>query len=316
MARVIIEILGHSSTRRNYRIFEQQEICIGRGYHNDLILSDPYVSSEHLVIAGQDSQWVVKDRDSKNGVFVAPHFNSIKKKEIVSGDVITIGRTRLRFILDDHPVAPTKVLARQNKFFQEVSKTFVAWGFVLILALSFFIESYFQYSEKIKIEKLIPLSLAMVILSIVIAGVWGFVGSLIKHRTKFNAQLSTISLFFIVQLYASSIIENISYLLNSFEFEVVGKIAVFFFSASIALIWSLGFATNISKKKRIIASNTLMSILLFIVLFIYFVFRDEFNPVALYHTTLKPPAIKVVKRKTIEQFIVQSNKVFVEENKE
>ena len=46
MARVIVEIADPSGLHVRYQTFDGGPILIGRGYGNDVIVDDPYVSAE------------------------------------------------------------------------------------------------------------------------------------------------------------------------------------------------------------------------------------------------------------------------------
>ena len=70
MAKVIIEIFKTSGFRGDYKVFEGSAIKIGRGYQNDLILSDPYVSADHAVLRIGEDGWVLEDLQSENGTSV------------------------------------------------------------------------------------------------------------------------------------------------------------------------------------------------------------------------------------------------------
>jgi len=68
----------------------------GRARSNSVVLPDGFASSEHAAIIRRDDQWWLEDRESHNGVTV----NDVLIDHAViltAGDVIGIGRTRLRF---------------------------------------------------------------------------------------------------------------------------------------------------------------------------------------------------------------------------
>ena len=45
---VIIELLGWGGKRRQYFKVDADQVSIGRGYDNDIVLSDPHISENHL----------------------------------------------------------------------------------------------------------------------------------------------------------------------------------------------------------------------------------------------------------------------------
>ena len=56
----------HKGTR--FRI-ERPVVHIGRGSHNDIVLSDDSVSSSHATLARRGAEWIVRDLDSTNGTY-------------------------------------------------------------------------------------------------------------------------------------------------------------------------------------------------------------------------------------------------------
>ncbi len=54
MEKIIVEIFNSHGVRQEYREFYEGAISIGRGYLNDIIVTDPYVSSEHIILRHDD----------------------------------------------------------------------------------------------------------------------------------------------------------------------------------------------------------------------------------------------------------------------
>jgi len=95
--------------------FEGDKVLMGRGYHNDLMLHDPYVCAAHGRLFCQDEQWYIEDLASSNGIFIGKQKEPIDgAKRLSSGDCFRIGRTTFRFLLPDHPVPETLVFAHQS----------------------------------------------------------------------------------------------------------------------------------------------------------------------------------------------------------
>ena len=80
------------------QVFELRPLtAIGRAPTNDIVLQDSYVSSEHALLTRKDGIWSVKDLDSTNGTYVnrLPVHGDVQIKH---GDVVQIGRTKLKFM--------------------------------------------------------------------------------------------------------------------------------------------------------------------------------------------------------------------------
>jgi pSer/pThr/pTyr-binding forkhead associated (FHA) protein len=71
---------------------------IGRRSHNDLVIDNLAVSGEHAVMVRSGDEYFLEDLGSTNGTTV--NGQPIKKHLLHSGDVIDIGKYRLRFLAD------------------------------------------------------------------------------------------------------------------------------------------------------------------------------------------------------------------------
>lgn len=72
---------------------------IGRAATNTIELPDTYCSAEHALVAWRNDQWWLEDRGSRNGTLL--NDVSVETPVVIGGgDVIRIGRVRLRFEVD------------------------------------------------------------------------------------------------------------------------------------------------------------------------------------------------------------------------
>lgn len=72
---------------------------IGRSPSNTVVISDSYASSQHALLTWREGHWWLQDRDSRNGTTL----NGKPVKEpclVTTGDVITVGQTKLRLEVD------------------------------------------------------------------------------------------------------------------------------------------------------------------------------------------------------------------------
>jgi pSer/pThr/pTyr-binding forkhead associated (FHA) protein len=76
---------------------------IGRRSHNDLVIDNLAVSGEHAVMVRSGDDYFIEDLGSTNGTTV--NGQPIKKHLLHSGDVIDIGKYRLRFLADSGDAA-------------------------------------------------------------------------------------------------------------------------------------------------------------------------------------------------------------------
>lgn len=73
------------------------ELTLGRGGRNIILLGDPYASVDHAAFYGKDGQYWLEDRGSKNGTYL----NDIridKPTVLADGDRIRIGGVTMQFV--------------------------------------------------------------------------------------------------------------------------------------------------------------------------------------------------------------------------
>jgi hypothetical protein len=93
LAREIVElVLGDEK----HQLEGRGPWSVGRSQENDIVINDPNVSRKHARISRADNGFVVEDLGSTNGTLLdgAP----IDRERIESGDELTFGQSRARFI--------------------------------------------------------------------------------------------------------------------------------------------------------------------------------------------------------------------------
>jgi hypothetical protein len=73
-----------------------EPVLLGRGADCDLTLLDTYASRHHCWIEPRTGEWWVRDLGSKNGTLVSQE-RVDHEQRLHDGDVLTVGRTQLRF---------------------------------------------------------------------------------------------------------------------------------------------------------------------------------------------------------------------------
>ncbi|MBV8653330.1 MAG: FHA domain-containing protein [Alphaproteobacteria bacterium] len=91
-------------------------IHIGRAYHNDVVLDDPFVAPQHLRISRNESGLLVaEDLGSTNGI-AGERCRAREERIVVDGDrPIRIGHTTLRIREEGYPVAPERPIQPQRR---------------------------------------------------------------------------------------------------------------------------------------------------------------------------------------------------------
>jgi pSer/pThr/pTyr-binding forkhead associated (FHA) protein len=96
--------LSELNTERGAIELKDAPLLIGRGPENDVVLDDDLrVSRQHAEVVGRDDAWRVRDRDSRNGVFV--NGTRVTDVELRGGDRIRIGSHEFTFLQQRDPLA-------------------------------------------------------------------------------------------------------------------------------------------------------------------------------------------------------------------
>lgn len=108
MARLSLQIAGE---QRTFSV-TNAALRIGRALDNDIVLNHAIVSRHHAVVEADGHDVVVRDLDSRNGVFV--NRLRVKREPLDDGDMVHVGPFELRFedraaqsvVLDDDRYFP------------------------------------------------------------------------------------------------------------------------------------------------------------------------------------------------------------------
>ncbi len=87
-------ILDHYA-RQSRCLLASLPAIFGRDEKDNVRLADPWISHSHCELFQQGEMLVVRDLDSKNGVFM--HGVRIREAEVLPGDCLTLGRTEITF---------------------------------------------------------------------------------------------------------------------------------------------------------------------------------------------------------------------------
>ena len=69
---------------------------LGRRPHNDIVIDNLAVSGEHAVLQQTGEGFVIEDLNSTNGTYI--NGKAIRRQVLIHGDVVEIGKYRLRFL--------------------------------------------------------------------------------------------------------------------------------------------------------------------------------------------------------------------------
>lgn len=338
MDKVILEFVKDSGKRPEYRVFYSMVVRIGRGYENDLLVSDPHVSSAHCLVRVHENGFSLEDLESLNGTWLIRQMPSEQEQKpvgennpakkllsrkkgilkqrvqgsvrIYSGDIILVGHTKIRFLASGHPVEPAKPIIKPSPFFEEISSVPKAW---LIVVSAVILTCAIEHQESYKnlpVSRFLSVAIGLVLTFLIWSGIWSFVGWLIRKKSYFHAHLSWVALFFLSMTLVYPLSDHLGYISSSSMVEMISGSIIFWLFGSALIAGHLMLATMILRRYQIgVAVGVSSAILLFGVM-TYFAGRPQFNPQPELYSTLIPPYARLVAGRSIDQFVNKSRTIF------
>ncbi|GJM10308.1 MAG: hypothetical protein DHS20C11_25840 [Lysobacteraceae bacterium] len=209
---IIIELLGTSHNVIERLRFCKEKISIGRGYDNDVILTEQHVDAQHATLyVDEAGQWCIEDLDSVNGLKKNKERHPRARHSIDSGDIFLLGRTKIRILRPDHPVAPATPIRRVEVFllalgdWPVLSGLFIAY--ILAMLLRFYLSvlggdnwQIFVLSQLQTVTMYVGLAIGVYLLSI-----------LFKRSGHFLSHLGVLTLIALTEMALSVLVQIIWY---------------------------------------------------------------------------------------------------------
>jgi hypothetical protein len=310
MEKIIIEVLSRKKQLLERVLCHAFPVTIGRAYTNDVIVSDPYVAENQLVLTKIDDQWQVENVDPVNTLCV----NHVPQKALTftvqSGHEISIGETTFRLLAATHQVAATKKIPPLQDARMQLGAITLAWLSVGG-TLGYFAWLIFLATTKVTPwAKILAQALPTMAIPIAWAMFWAAIGRILIAAPNFHAHLFRSALVAVAASWAYSLSEYVAYLLNS---ELLSKVGFYLSAGSLAVFLlqsNLYLATDFSKRKRLALACVSIGGLILLVEFFNLARKAEFQTWTSFNTTLKPPYLKILPNKSADQFFAETEPLF------
>lgn len=309
---IVLELLSRKDIPIKHYKFEQDYVCVGRDFNNDLRLDDPYVCPSHMLVAidPESGQLMVNDCQSTNGIKVNNKF--VRQATLNSHDVIKIGRTRLRIIDTKIPLPVAIPLSELEENLSWLNQAMLAMC-LAFLCLSFLLFStYLDSVEEFSLVKALPGDLS----KLAAFSLWPLTFAILAKVVKKESHIvSQLSLTWLIILLANGLIfiQNIAV----FNFDPSTWFAWFEFVIFALLvsgfIWlSLFIAFHQTDRRRNVITLSMTFIVLAPIYVLGFFNQDEFSSRPSYNPILLPPAYNFTGAASTESFINKANHLVTE----
>lgn len=290
---IVLELLSRKNIPLKHYKFEQDYVCVGRDFNNDLRLNDPYVCPSHMLVAidPESGLLMVNDCQSINGIKINNKF--VKQSTLQPNDIIKIGRTRLRIIDSKAALPKAMPLSELEENLNWLNKA-VLTVFLGLACLSYLLLSKFTGTvDEFKLMSALPSELT----KLVIISLWplsfAVLAKVVKKEShlinQINLTLIVTLVFFVLNLLQSFLLFNLD--LGEWfawiELLIVGLIIAGF-------VWlSLFIAFHQHPIRRNAITLLISSLILAPLVFFGFFNNDEFSSRPAYNLTLLPPTYNI-----------------------
>jgi pSer/pThr/pTyr-binding forkhead associated (FHA) protein len=173
------------------------EIRIGRGYANDVILDDPYVAPEHLLVRRDEAGALVAENvGGANGLFVGKSREAVERAVLDGDRPIRIGHTELRIREASHVVPRARAYTPPRR----------RWPVLLALAAAILgielASLWLNETTEPKLSRYLMPPLGLTLFALGWAAVWSVLGRIFSGQARYERQLLiTLSGMFAYSLY-------------------------------------------------------------------------------------------------------------------
>jgi len=313
---IIIEELSHGHKLLSRQKFASNNITIGRGYDNDIIISDPHVCADHLQLHFNGEDWLVDDQGSVNGSYLENSKDNVIQHKVRSGDIITIGKSQVRFVFPSHPVSESIAISTFENLINIARHPIaLTLSMVFFALIAGWIINLNNANEVTLTQMLVPTIGLTLGFALWPAGI-ALVSHLTKHDARFWTQMG-ISFIFFNLMWLSDIFENIVHFNTSSNFSMLWTLTIIPLILAFCLFWLncyVGFHMTL-RRRNVVASC--LVILLFGGSFVIQMSKQpEFNPRPQFDTTIMSPAFLFTPSSDVESFVSDSAKLFEKVAKE
>ncbi len=286
------------------------QLKVGRGFSNDLVLSDPYVDSEQVIFLRVEDGWMVKAIDTTNPALLNGVAIDSTGSRVNHGDRVKVGRTQLRVYASDYVVEPTRQLVTSSLFgFGNSPRIFASLMLLFALVVVLFI-AYQGLSTEVEWNTLFLQALYSGVGILFWAGSWALIGRLLRHQPNFSAQLGFTALLSGIITLVTPLGEYVEYAVNSL---LVGELVtwlILLLTITVLFSANLMFATNLKHYIRV--ATTLAAAMLLISYATAKFAEDEFSEDPAYSAVLKPPFAHLSGRREAGLFLDAFKQEFAE----
>jgi len=278
---------------------------IGRGYDNDIVLTDRHVAPRQVEFFRAGEHWHLRVLDRTNPVFLNDRQLVGETPRVHPGDTLSLGRTHLSIHTANQPVDRTHKLVLAHWLARDSLPPYIPVAALALLALLDLALTWLESSTSLTWTAPVYGQLVAVVIVVAWAGLWAVAGRVARHQPHFGLQLIAAAC---VMLLTSVLVLGAEYLAYPFHDRLISEAfywAALFTLMALLLHLNLVIATNLLRVR---VAALAMSALLVTVLYGFNVFsKSEADPLSLpdYSRTLAPPPLSTLGAGSAETYFTR-----------
>lgn len=309
MEKLIVQQANRHGSLAEFVKSTGESMTLGRGFDNDIILSDHFIAPEQIRFYVEDGLWKIKILDFTNTVLINDQ-PANDDAVIGHGDKLVIGRTHLVLLLSNHAIEQTRTLVLSNWMNDKIHRRALPFVMLFLSALAAVFVSYQEVTGKIRWGQLISTGLAQAVFITLWASSWALIGRLLRHKPNFREQLFYTALMGIVLSLGRLFYGYAEYTTTSYIFGLI--IEWIFLLAVIGTLLKYNLSYSTILKRRGLISYSVAALLLVITYSQQHLEQQDFSTLPEYSATLKPPLAKVSPDTSIENYLRDFEAIFEE----
>lgn len=311
---IVIELAARGHKSSGFQRFDAQRIRIGRAYDNDLIVDEIHVSPHHAeLVCDESGAWWLHDLGSSNGLMNRRHHRLVSPLRIHSGDDVWLGKVHLRFFDPAHRVEDAVQLGATETMLHSMTNPVLAF-FIVVCAIALLTGIEWQQSFKpLRWKEFLPEAIGLPVSAIVWASIWAGIGRLLKHDSRFVAQIIVSFVYLIAMQLWIGITAVVAFNSSSF---VMFKALLYGGSGALLallLLFNLRLATSMNGRQRVTYANGIAwSLVALMVVLAEYGTRERFGQPK-YVSAMFPPITRVAPSVSVQQYYDDSLFIFARE---
>lgn len=307
----VVEITSRAGRVLNFYKFDKTECLIGRGYHCDVILDDPYVDGEHLAIGNSLEGLRLSVRSETAFTQVDKADLGVRELPIASGTRVEIGKTHLRILATSHAVEPARALQQVDRVLTRLGQPLVVVGLTLMFLLLAVVDEYFGTINEIQLSRFTM----QIISPLTVAFVWVAFCALVTRISRGESRLTQ---HWVVVLFVLAFMLLFGYLEEWLQFNIGDHGMLTFLSyavtglALVVLFWlQLRIAFRQSAALRMGIANVLGWGVVAYGFLTATSFERDFRGYPEFESGLMPQAMLFRRPRSEDEFLDQARTLFV-----